>query len=160
MVRVYSREFRAQVVRRILDGETVKALSQEVGVHRKLLYQWLRKVNEGGEENLRDRGRPRKQQGARAAGEPEQNGALERTISQQGMVIDFLRGVVAQLRQRTHPKDAWRECAYGVVEERVRMRTGLSVEKMCELTGLSRCGYYRYLRTRSQQRQNPSHDGE
>jgi transposase-like protein len=55
-MRVYSSEFRMQVVRRILHGEKIAALSQELGIHRKVLYEWVQRVSEGGESNWRRRG--------------------------------------------------------------------------------------------------------
>jgi len=92
-MRVYSREFRMQVVQRIRDGEKVPALAQELGIHRKLLYEWTRRVNEGGEANLRDRGRPRKTDvaGRPTAGVQQQIAELERTVAHQQLIIEFFR---------------------------------------------------------------------
>ncbi len=70
-----------EVVRRILEGESVPRLAEELGIHRKLLYQWLRQVNEGGEANLRPRGRPRK------GAETKQMGRqMERTTARQRLM--------------------------------------------------------------------------
>jgi transposase-like protein len=149
-MRVYSREFRIQVVRRILSGEKVPALSEELKIHRKLLYEWLRRVNEGGESNLRERGRPRK--GA-TAGEPggsapRQISALERTIAHQRLVIEFLGLALQRMGTRIQKKHDRREGIFETIEIMLERQSGLSVEKMCEVTGTARSGYYRYLRTR------------
>jgi transposase len=101
--RVYSREFRAQVVERILNGEKVPALSVELGIHRKLLYEWTRRIRQGGE--LRQRGRPRK---IGTVQEPSGSlvsriDELERLVGRQQLIIDFFKRAlqrIEMLRQR------------------------------------------------------------
>ena len=139
--RTYTREFRMAVVRRILDGESVPRLSEELGIHRKLLYQWLRQVNEGGEANLRPRGRPRK--GAEAQ---QATGNLQRTMARQRLMIDFLLLVARELESVNYA--AWRQAVYQAIEKSLSEKRGLSVESMCELMGIARCSYYRHLRRR------------
>jgi transposase-like protein len=58
--RVFSREFKLTVVRRMLAGENVSALARELKVLRKDLYAWRDRFRSGGPEALRGRGRPRK----------------------------------------------------------------------------------------------------
>src|ERR1700732_5103602 len=58
--RVFSREFKLTVVRRMLAGENVSALAGELKVLRKDLYAWRDRVRSAGPEALRGRGRPRK----------------------------------------------------------------------------------------------------
>src|SRR5258708_38612762 len=100
-MRVYSREFRMQIVQRILNGEKVPPLSQELGIHRKLLYEWLRLGKEGGESNLRERGRPRKSDIARAAlASPRPPAELERLPAHQQLVIEFYPQSLGQLERR------------------------------------------------------------
>ncbi|MFN7932906.1 MAG: helix-turn-helix domain-containing protein [Bryobacteraceae bacterium] len=141
--RVYTREFRMEVVRRILAGESVPRLSQELGIHRKLLYQWLRQVNEGGEANLRPRGRPRK--GSEA--EQAESRQLGRTMARQQLMIDFLLLVSREVQGGNY--SAWREAVYRAIEATLAEKRGLSVELMCELMGIARCSYYRHLRKRA-----------
>jgi transposase-like protein len=103
-MRVYSREFRIQVVHRILAGEKIPKLSSELGIHRKLLYEWIRRVNEGGESNLRDPGRPRKVN--RVAGEtgntPRQIAELERAVAHQQLIIQFFRHALQRVEKFRH----------------------------------------------------------
>ncbi len=138
--RVYSREFRLEVVRRIQKGESVPLLAEELGIHRKLLYQWVRQVNEGGEENLRQRGRPRKggNNGKPTGGRPET------TVLRQRLIADFLKSVVRRAREAD--KEVWRKSVYGAMQEMLAQRRGLTVESMCEAVEIARCSYYRYLR--------------
>lgn len=103
--RVYSRDFRLQVVKRILDGEKIPALSEELGIHRKLLYEWKRRVNTGGESNLRQRGRPRKVEVIDSS-PPPQISDLERTVAHQQLVIEFFRRALQQIEELGQPDDA------------------------------------------------------
>ncbi|MBZ5611076.1 MAG: helix-turn-helix domain-containing protein [Acidobacteriia bacterium] len=146
-MRVYSREFRMQVVRRILDGERVPALSKELGIHRKLLYEWMRRVNEGGETNLRERGRPRKA-GTAAVSAPPPVSELERTVARQQLVIEFLQACLAASREVAQEQRDWRDGVFQAIEAAMQRQGGLSVETMCELARVARSGYYRYLRIR------------
>lgn len=109
--RKFSREFKLEAVRRILAGERIKALSQELDVLRKDLYSWRKLFRAGGAEALRPLGRPRKGDGvvtarvrkrARevAAGEaaaPERVAELERKIGQQQIELDFFRQALRQV---------------------------------------------------------------
>ena len=105
-MRVYSKEFRMQVVRRILDGEKISALSQELGIHRKLLYEWLRRVNLGGESNLRVRGRPRRIDSIVLDGSSSQVEELERTVAHQQLIIEFFRLALQQVEKLRHERSA------------------------------------------------------
>ncbi|WP_157113349.1 helix-turn-helix domain-containing protein, partial [Bradyrhizobium embrapense] len=58
--RVFSREFKLEAVRRILAGERIRALSDELKVLRKDLYAWRDLFRAGGAAALRPIGRPRK----------------------------------------------------------------------------------------------------
>ena len=53
-IRVFSREFKLMVVRRMLAGENVSALARELKVLRKDLYSWRNRFRSGGPEALRE----------------------------------------------------------------------------------------------------------
>jgi len=107
-MRVYSREFRMQVVRRIQAGEKVPKLASELGIHRKLLYEWMRRVNEGGESNLRDPGRPRKPDrvGGINPSAPRQIAELERAVANQQLIIEFFRHALQRVEKFRHSRTA------------------------------------------------------
>jgi transposase-like protein len=105
-----SREFKLAALARMAAGENVSALSRELGVRRKLLYQWRDTVRRGGAEALRGVGRPRSggkaaapaarprvrvPAGVVAPGELAQArqriAELERKIGQQALELDFFR---------------------------------------------------------------------
>jgi len=53
------RAFKVAALERMAAGENVSALSRELGIRRKLLYQWRDAVRRGAIAALRGRGRPR-----------------------------------------------------------------------------------------------------
>jgi len=58
--RIFSREFKEAAVRRILAGEKIRALANELGLRSQLLYTWRDYCEWGGSDALVPRGRPRK----------------------------------------------------------------------------------------------------
>ena len=92
--RQHSREFKAAAVRRMLAGESSSELARELGVARKLLNDWRARVREGGEANLREKGRP---PGGLRASRPETRSAaaevarLEGIIGKQQALLDFFQ---------------------------------------------------------------------
>jgi transposase-like protein len=127
--RRHERAFKVAALARMAAGENVSALSRELGVRRKLLYQWRDTVRRGGVEALRGVGRPRHGERSTtvverppAAGPPgvaapselaraqQRIAALERKIGQQALELDFF-GQALQLmnevgRRPSGPGDA------------------------------------------------------
>jgi len=116
--RVFSREFKLTVVRRMLAGENVTALAREVNVLRKELYNWRDRFLSGGAAAVHGRsGRPRKSdlrapEVAAEAGEaPAAASAvelvaarrriaeLERKIGQQEVDLDFFQRALRHVRE-------------------------------------------------------------
>jgi len=111
--RVFSREFKLEAVRRIVAGERVKALSEELKVLRKDLYAWRDLFRAGGAQALRPLGRPRKSDAVVTAGVAERArqvvagdiGAadriaeLERKVGQQQIELDFFRQALRQVKE-------------------------------------------------------------
>src|ERR1700709_2652889 len=115
--RKFSREFKLEAVRRILAGEEMRALSEELTVLRKDLYAWRKLFRAGGVEALRPLGRPRKGDGVVAAGvrersrdvaaggtgAPERIAELERKVGQQQIELDFFRQALRRVREARRP---------------------------------------------------------
>jgi transposase-like protein len=111
--RKFSREFKLEAVRRMLAGEQIRALSEELTVLRKDLYAWRKLFRAGGAEALRPLGRPRKGDGVAAsrvkepsrdvaAGDtcaPERIAELERKVGQQQIELDFFRQALRRVRE-------------------------------------------------------------
>ena len=58
--RIYSKEFKEAAVRRILAGEKIRAVADELRLRSQLLYTWFDLYEQGGADALVPRGRPRK----------------------------------------------------------------------------------------------------
>jgi transposase len=119
--RVFNREFKLMVVRRLLAGEKMSVVAQETKVLRKDLYIWRDRYRAGGAEALRGCGRPRKGEAAVAAAktgasaegaaavEPgaarQRIAELERKIGQQQVELDFFRQALRQIEATRRPSD-------------------------------------------------------
>jgi transposase len=115
--RKFSREFKLEAVRRILAGEQIRALSEELTVLRKDLYAWRKLFRAGGAEALRPLGRPCKGAGdvgtrekkrsrdvaAGDSGAPERIAELERKIGQQQIELDFFRQALQRVKEARRP---------------------------------------------------------
>jgi transposase-like protein len=114
--RVFSPQFKAEVARRILNGESVSALHVEFGIKRSVLYRWRDAYRKEGAAGLnRPCGRPpgvlSVARGVKApVGSPGEDAAvqkiaaLERKIGRQTLEIDFLQRAftrVKELRQQS-----------------------------------------------------------
>lgn len=100
--RKLSREFKLSALSRMEAGEDVSALSRELKVRRKLLYEWRDTFRAGGPEALRGPGRPHKgsllAEAKSAVGScdelsaaKQRIGELERKVGQQALEADFFR---------------------------------------------------------------------
>jgi transposase len=107
--RTFTPEYRVGVARRIVGGESVSALSQELSIRRSVLYRWRDAYRKDGEAGLkRPAGRPPGTQPAKPPGSPQEAARrriaeLERKIGQQQVENDFLRRAfkrVEELRQK------------------------------------------------------------
>jgi transposase-like protein len=114
--RLFSREFKLRVVKRMEAGESSSALSVELRVKRTLLYRWRDAVRRDGEKAFAGKpGRPSKvellkrnhgEQGATELAQAQRKIAeLERKVGQQQLDLDFfkqaLRHIEAARRQNS-----------------------------------------------------------
>ena len=114
--RVFSREFKLGIVRRMLAGENVSVSARELKLMRKELYVWRDRFLAGGPEALRGPGRPRKAErtllGARGGAPPPEtpaaeleaarrrNAELERKVGQQQLELDFFRAALRHVGEQ------------------------------------------------------------
>ena len=115
--RVFSREFKLSIIRRMLAGEAVSALARELQVQRTDLYVWRDRFRAGGAEALRGRGRPPKAMatappGVGSAAVPDglavakrRIAELERKIGQQQLELDFFQRALRQVSGERRPSD-------------------------------------------------------
>jgi transposase-like protein len=97
--RVFSREFKLMVVRRMEAGEPVRPLARELNVLCKDLYIWRDRYRSGGAEALRGCGRPRKS--ASTAPVPgESTKAAEATTASRAAELEAARRRIAELERK------------------------------------------------------------
>jgi transposase len=102
--RIYSLDFKQEVVRRMAQADTIIGLAKELGIQRKLLYQWRDKFRARGSVGLeRRKGRP---PGSRSqtVSPPAPSAAdlriaeLERLLGRKQLEVDFLERAFEQVR--------------------------------------------------------------
>lgn len=101
MNRVFDRDFKVGVVRRIQGGESISALSRELGIKREVLYRWKYAVEQRGVESLRGVGRPQKEPEQKAVDESKQLrqriAELEQLVGKQQLAIRFFKKASAHI---------------------------------------------------------------
>ena len=102
--RIYSIDFKREVVRRMAEAETIVALAKELGIRRKLLYKWRDQFRAEGRAGLeRRRGRPPGSK-SQTVSPPAPSAAelriaeLERLLGRKQLEVDFLRRAFEQVR--------------------------------------------------------------
>jgi len=105
---VFSAEFKKKAVERAMTGERMAAIAAELGVRRKLIYEWKDRFARLGEAGLeQQRGRPRRQAETQStepqAGRGELLAArkriaeLERKVGQQELELDFFEEALRRI---------------------------------------------------------------
>jgi transposase len=108
----YGTELKLAAVRRVLAGESVTVVAEELGIRRKRLYVWKDRYAELGEAGLVHRrgGRPRKAASEGPAGAEALSGRgellaarrriaeLERKVGQQELELDFFGEALRRIK--------------------------------------------------------------
>jgi transposase len=111
--RAFSAEFRAQLARRILEGESVSKLHHEFDIKRSVLYRWRDSYRKAGAAGLVcPVGRPATKTIADAASAPapgpglseaeslrRQIAVLERKVGQQELQLDFFKKAFKRVKE-------------------------------------------------------------
>ena len=102
--RSYSVDFKQEAVRRMAQATTVIGLAKELGIRRKLLYQWRDQFRTGGRAGLeRRRGRP-PGSNSQTVSPPAPSATelriaeLERLLGRKQLEVDFLKRAFEQVR--------------------------------------------------------------
>ena len=102
--RSYTVDFKQEAVRRMAQATTIIGLAEELGIRRKLLYQWRDQFRAGGRAGLeRRRGRPpgsKSQTVSPAAPSATELriAELEGLLGRKQLEVDFLRRAFEQVR--------------------------------------------------------------
>jgi transposase len=98
--RVYDAKFKQRAVGRLCAGENVSALARELGIRRKLLYDWKQVAGRGWP--WRRPGRPRKtptDPTALTAGVAQRVAELERLVGRLTLENRFFRGALQNVEE-------------------------------------------------------------
>lgn len=112
--RVFHRELKLSVVRRLMAGESSKKIAQELQVGLNYLSKWWANYRRHGAEGLRPAHRPRKTDAAKlkpTAAAAELTAAerrmreLERKVGQQQLELDFFQKALRRVGKARRPSD-------------------------------------------------------
>ena len=93
----YPKAFRKMAVERLKSCDNIVALSEELGVHRRLLYKWrdqLEPIEDGDGPPATSRERELRQQ----------VGQLKRLVADKTLEVDFFRGALQKIEARRQSK--------------------------------------------------------
>jgi len=94
----YPKAFRKMAVERLKSCENIVALSEELGVHRRLLYKWrdqLEPIEDGAGPPSNSRERELRQQ----------IGHLKRLVADKTLEADFFKGALQKIEARRQSRD-------------------------------------------------------
>jgi len=92
-LRRHTKEFRRRAVERLQSCDNIVALSQELGVHRRLLYQW-RDQSEAFESEESPPGN------ARESTLRKEISQLQRVLAEKTLEVDFFKGALQKVEAR------------------------------------------------------------
>jgi transposase-like protein len=173
-VRVFSRAFKEDIVRRLESGEALAAVSKEIGIARKLLYEWRWAWRRHGAAGLNRRRGPKmgaeaKDGKRRSAGGPGRRRASKSLNVWLAPTIRprfFPQGLATCRSSSGAGPGAWREQLYALIKDlsaaeksqggnettSAPEKTTYEVQHLCQLAQLSRAGYHRHLAPRESKR--------
>ena len=139
----YSQSFRGRAVARMNTCENIVRFSREIGVDRCLLYKWRHRLEP-----------PDAQVGGTASTQNSRESVLRREISKlkrlladKMLEVDFFKHALQKVGARRQQSGLSGEKASTKLSE-TPLQGNLSIERMCQLTQVSRAGFYRYLQVR------------
>ena len=140
----YSQSFRRRAVARMNTCENIVRFSREIGVDRCLLYKWRHRLEP-----------PDAQVGGTASTQNSRESTLRREISKlkrlladKMLEVDFFKHALQKVGARRQQSGLSGEKASTKLSE-TPLQGNLSIERMCQLTQVSRAGFYRYLQVRA-----------
>ena len=92
--RRHSKEFRRMAVERVRRCENIVALSEELGVHRRLLYKWRDQLDP---VDIGDEAPP---ENARESTLRKEVSQLKRVLAEKTLELDFFRGALQRVEGR------------------------------------------------------------
>jgi transposase len=93
-LRRYTKEFRRRAVERLQSCDNIVALSQELGVHRRLLYQWRDRLDAVSSEEESPPGN------LRESTLRQEISQLKRVLAEKTLEVDFFKGALQKVEAR------------------------------------------------------------
>lgn len=140
----YKQKFRRRAVARMNARENITRLSRELGVSRGLLYTWRYQLEPPDAEV---EGTVSTQNSRESRLRREVN-KLKRLLADKTVEVDFLRSAFEKDEARRQQSDISGE-KVSTTQFEMPLQGNLSIERMCQLTQVSRAGFYRYLQGRA-----------
>src|SRR5207245_1254326 len=131
-------EFKCQALERMQEAQDIGLLAKELCVSVRTLYRWkdiqLGRVKKVREPEPRDKKLE------------EEIGRLKQSLANRTLEVDFFKGALQKNKGATPAEYRdWRSGIYDEIRGVMQLQGNLSVERMCQLTGVSRAGFYRHL---------------
>ena len=109
--RVFKAEFRISIAQRILDGESVSALSSQYKIKRNLLYRWRDLLRDQGAAGFHRRRGPKPGASSKAVAGASTNAEqkiaeLERRLGRMALENDFLRRAFKRVKEARSKNNA------------------------------------------------------
>jgi transposase len=99
----YTEEFRRQAVERMRESKNIKALARELGIDKRLLYDWRERA-----ADLSDQRAPVNRKTRQLE---QENKELKRLLAEKTLEIDFFRGALQKVAARRQQSSANGETA-------------------------------------------------
>ena len=99
----YTEEFRRQAVERLKESKNIRALARELGIDRRLLYDWRERA-----ADLSDQRAPANRKTRQLE---QENQELKRLLAEKTLETDFFRGALQKVAARRQPSSATGETA-------------------------------------------------
>jgi len=104
----YSDEFRLRAIQRVMNGESVTAVAQELDLHKRLLRAWVCTAR-------RAQGAPRPKPPVSRPKQPDQllreNERLKRALADKTLEVDFFKGALQKIAARRQARGKTGETA-------------------------------------------------
>jgi transposase-like protein len=105
--RRFSREQKLAAVKRVQEGEKPSLVAKQLKVQPGLLSRWCHQVRMGGEQGIKEVGRPKGRARGYAPGPKadQRTAQLERLVGRQQAAIDFLEQALRQVEELRQKKN-------------------------------------------------------
>lgn len=99
----YTEEFRRQAVERMKESNNIRALARELGIDKRLLYDWRERAGDLSDQRSPSNRKTRQLE--------QENKELKRLLAEKALETDFFRGALQKVAARRRANSATGETA-------------------------------------------------